>query len=329
GELALGQELIDENESAITEQMISSIKTISRQRHPNGVVKRFNQSKGLGCFDATFETNPDMPENLRVGIFTHARSYPAKIRFANASKDDDNEKDFRGMSIKVSGVDGKPLWGERGIQDFVLNSHPALFAANASDFLDFIEATRRGRSWAYFINPRHFYSLKVVLNGRKKITSPFDISYFSTTPYRFGTDESRAVKYSVKPYSNIKSEISGSDNRDYLSKAMQNHLERGDACFDFQIQLQKVAKRMPIENAAIIWNEVESPFISVAKITIKNQDFLNEQAVKDCENMSFNPWQSLPEHKPIGGINRVRRAVYAAMSDFRYRENQERLAAVN
>ncbi len=325
--LALGQELIDERESTIADQMIASIKTISQQRHPNGIVKRFNQSKGLGCFDTSFEVGQDLPAHLKVGLFAQARTYAAKVRFANATKDEDNEKDFRGMSIKVFGVDGQPLWGEPGTQDFVLNSHPALFAANAGDFFEFIEATRRGKTWAYFANPRHWYSLKIALGGRKKIASPFDISYFSTTPYRYGADESVAVKYSVKPSSILTSELSVSGDHNYLSTAMQQHLDRADACFDLRVQFQKDATRMPVENAAVVWNESESPFITVAKIIIKKQDFLSEQAIKRCENMSFNPWQSLPEHKPLGGINRVRRSVYAAMSEFRQHENQTRTAS--
>jgi hypothetical protein len=40
--------------------------------------------------------------------------------------------------------------------------------------------------------------------------------------------------------------------------------------------------------------------------------------------MSFNPWQSLAEHRPIGGINRVRRAIYAETAQFRGEENRKR-----
>ena len=40
------------------------------------------------------------------------------------------------------------------------------------------------------------------------------------------------------------------------------------------------------------------------------------------ENLSFTPWHSLPEHRPIGGINRVRKAVYLAVSTLRHRLNQ-------
>ena len=41
-----------------------------------------------------------------------------------------------------------------------------------------------------------------------------------------------------------------------------------------------------------------------------------------CENLSFTPWHSLPEHRPIGGIIRVRKAVYLAVSTLRHRLNQ-------
>ena len=39
------------------------------------------------------------------------------------------------------------------------------------------------------------------------------------------------------------------------------------------------------------------------------------------ENLSFTPWHSLPEHRPLGGINRARKIVYAAISTFRHAQN--------
>jgi hypothetical protein len=32
--------------------------------------------------------------------------------------------------------------------------------------------------------------------------------------------------------------------------------------------------------------------------------------LKFCEDASFNPWHSLPDHQPLGGINRARRGAY-------------------
>ena len=184
--LALGEERVSALESQQAADMIAAIKEISLARAGSGLLKRFNQSKTLACFDARFTVNPDLPEGLRQGIFAQQKTYPAQLRFANATQDDDREKDFRGLSIKLQGVDGTPLWGARGEQDFLFNSYPVLFAANPADFLDFIDATRDRSLWRYFINPAHFYSLKIVLNGRQRISNPFAIDYWSTTPYRFG-----------------------------------------------------------------------------------------------------------------------------------------------
>ncbi len=74
---------------------------------------------------------------------------------------------------------------------------------------------------------------------------------------------------------------------------------------------------MPIEDASVIWDEDVSPFQTVASITIKNQDFDNPESLAHCERSSFNPWQSLAEHKPLGRMNEVRRLVYADAAKLR------------
>ncbi|KAF8926952.1 hypothetical protein BGZ52_005017, partial [Haplosporangium bisporale] len=35
------------------------------------------------------------------------------------------------------------------------------------------------------------------------------------------------------------------------------------------------------------------------------------------ERLSFNPWHSLPEHKPLGAMNRFRKVVYERISRVR------------
>lgn len=322
--LQLGEERATSKEAQITERMIEAITTASLQRYAEGEVKRFNQSKSLGCFDARFAVAADLPNELRQGIFATERTFPAKIRFANATEFDDTKKDFRGMSIKLFNVRGASLWGNSGQQDFLLNSYPALFAANPADFLEFIEATSDDKLWRYFIKPSHFYSLKVVVKGRQKIDNPFAIRYWSTTPYRFGDDKTQAVKYSVQSCSKPREHATGASNQNFLTDAMAEHLREQPACFDFMLQFQQDPVAMPIENAAVIWDEARSPFIKVATITIENQLFTTPATVKNCEAMAFSPWQSLAAHRPLGGINRVRKAVYSEIADFRHAENKHR-----
>lgn len=322
--MQLGEEYVGRNEEEIADRLIKAINRAALRRHPEGEVKRFNQAKGLGCFSADFAIERDLPGELQQGLFRSGEVYAAQIRFANASQTDDRKKDFRGMSIKLSGIKGKSLWGGDGTQDFLLNSYPALFAATPADFLSFVEAVADDSTWKYFINPRHFYSALIVLRGRARIASPFDIRYWSTTPYRFGNSDSVAVKYSVRPCSSVSSEAPDPPDGGYLAAAMKNHLQKAEACFDFMVQFQTDPKAMPVENASVEWDERMSPFRKLATITIKNQEFQTAAARRRCEAMTFNPWQSLAEHRPIGGINRVRKAVYAGAARFRGEENAKR-----
>ena len=39
------------------------------------------------------------------------------------------------------------------------------------------------------------------------------------------------------------------------------------------------------------------------------------------DNLSFNSWHCLAEHRPLGGFNRVRQMVYEEMYDFRHKHN--------
>lgn len=325
--LKLGETRPDPDEAQIAARLIEAVKQASLRQYPEGVLRRFNQPKGHACLAARFAVASDLPVELQQGLFRRGAVYPALVRFASASEFDDTEKDFRGMSIKLSGMAGKlgkPLWGEDGTQDFLLNSHPALFAGTPAHFLAYVEAMRDGATWKYFIDPRHFYSLLIGLKGRAKIASPFDIRYWSTTPYRFGEDKSVAVKYSAAPCSRVSSEEPDKPHPDFLAENIKRHLQQGPACFEFMVQFQTDPQAMPIEDASVEWDEAVSPFRKLATLTIEDQAFDSETARQQCERARFNPWQSLAAHEPIGGINRVRRPIYAELARFRAEENARR-----
>jgi hypothetical protein len=59
----------------------------------------------------------------------------------------------------------------------------------------------------------------------------------------------------------------------------------------------------------------------VAKIIIPAQDLSSPERARFCENLSFNPWHCLAEHKPLGVVNRVRKMIYQEMSAYRHQLN--------
>ncbi len=299
-----------------------AIKITETQRieKNNSVLPRFNQAKTVACLNAQFQVHDDIPAHLKQGIFASAKRYPAMLRFANASNQDDAEKDIRGLSIKLSNVKGEVLWGQPGYQDFIFNSYPALFVATPEEFLDFIRARQEDSKLSFFLNPfnPHLKSLWIVLNAREKHNSLLDIRYWSTVPFQLGETTAQVVKYSMLPCSDYTTEKVVNPGEHQFRSAMKAHLKKTNACFHFSVQKQIDAQSMPIEDASVIWDEALSPFQTLATITIEDQNFSAPEALSACEQSSFNPWQSLKAHKPLGRMNEVRRVVYDKAARLRH-----------
>lgn len=294
-------------------EMSQRISAITLAKTENNIIPRFNQPKTIACVNAEFRVHDDIPEELKQGIFSQPITYPAKLRFANATNRDDSKKDIRGLSIQLSNAEGPVLWGKPSFQDFVLNSYPALFVATPEDFLAFIRARQADKKLGFFLNPLapHLKSLWIVFKSRKKHLSPLDVRYWSTVPFRLGDSGNQVVKYSVIPCSDYKTTQVVNAGENQLRAAIKAHLQQGPAYFHFAVQKQTDPESMPIEDASVIWDEAVSPFHTVATIKIENQDFDNPESLANCERSSFNPWQCLAAHEPLGRMNQVRQLVYA------------------
>jgi hypothetical protein len=316
GALALAQETISPDEGAVTADFIAFLKAVSLKRFPTGPMRRFNQGRASGCVEAEFTVLDTLPTEHRVGLFAEARTYSAWIRFANATSQTDRDRDVRGMSIKLRDVPGGNLTPGATTQDFILNSHPVMMSSGPRDFLELLRATEAGgvrTAWYFLTHPQ---SARIALAARQHPTSHLDIPYWSTTPYLFGPG--RAVKYIARPSSPRISTLPSRLTDNYLHDAMADYLARSDASFDFLTQFQADSRTMPIEDAAIEWKERESPYLLVARIRIRRQELDAPGRADLCEQLSFNPWNCLVDHRPLGGFNRARREIYRAMAEFRH-----------
>ena len=303
------------DEARVTAAFIAFLQEASVKRHSTGVMRRFNQGRASGCVEAEFTVLDELPAEHRVGIFAEPRTYPAWIRFANATSASDRERDVRGMSIQVGGVTGRNLTPDATTQDFVLNSHPVMMVPGPREFLDLLQAVEAGglRQALYFL--RHPRAARIAFASRQQPSSHLDIPYWSTTPYLFGPG--RAVKYVAQPASTHTSRRPPALGDTYLREALVHRLSQGEAVFDFQIQFQTDSRRTPIEDASVEWTEEESPSQTVARIRIPAQKVADAARDDQCERVAFNPWHALVDHRPLGGFNRARREIYPAMARFR------------
>lgn len=112
--------------------------------------------------------------------------------------------------------------------------------------------------------------------------------WWSMVPYRFG--DRHAVKYAARSCAPI----------------------AGATCFEFMLQFQSDPASMPIEDASVAWDEALSPFEPVALIVL-GEEVLPASV---CAT-GFSPWQALAVHAPLGGINRLRRALDGKLAQSR------------
>ena len=257
-------------------------------------------------------------------------TYKAWIRFSNSADTvtPDAADDFRGMAIKMFGVEGErlPMPGDEAhTQDLLFIGNDAFFAGSPQDFLDFFTACNKGGgscnpgqnpyvAWHLITHPRGAYNL---LTGRRAYPTIGDIKWFSVAPFRLGDG---IVKYSAFPcwpqaqYGRPGNTPYYLQQRlaDLLDPANNNHL-----CLNLQVQQRHDPKTQSLENTLVAWSEHTSPWRKVATIDIYPQIFGSTAQQEFCERLTFNPWHGLQVQRPEGGINRARRDVMPAMQNVR------------
>jgi hypothetical protein len=330
----LNEEYMPADEAASTAAVVEASVNHVKSEYEAGQrpALRDAHPKAHGCVRAFFEIdNQALPASMRTGIFAHdGTDHPTWIRFSNGSftPSPDSDGDIRGMAIKLMEVPGEKILAESRdakTQDFLLINTPVLMVRNAFDYVEFSQKAFDGNPVSFFfsLNPLewHFRELTITLKTlAKKIASPLESRYWSTTPYKLG--ESHSVKYSARPCDGESNDRPRDAGDDYLREVMADTLAEEDACFEFLIQPQTDVEHMPIEDPTLEWDERDSPFIVAGRIHIPRQNFDSPAQRDFCEHLSFNPWHSLPAHAPVGGINRVRRAVYDAVSSMRHDLNE-------
>jgi hypothetical protein len=257
----------------------------------------------------------------------------------------------RGMAVKLLGVTGEPLVPVFGplSQDFLMVNQPVFPFSNVEDYLalsevmlanadkadKFFERVRLKDGRPDLADPatrRALGTLQIVERVQSATmppayqappASPADNRYFSGAPFLFGAD--RVMRFCASPVGPVSGERPAVSERNYLRTALLKRLTAPDAeniVFEFQVQVRTTADLAgridtEIEDACREWDENEYPFETVAILTIPPQDFDTEQQCTVCERLVFTPWHGIAEHRPLGGINRLRRAVYEASAQLR------------
>jgi Dyp-type peroxidase family len=309
------------DEQLSIDSLIDSLKRSLRRNYTGSQTLRDAHPKMHGCVKARFIVEDDLDDDLRVGLFAKPHPYQAWLRFSNASNQTqaDVKSDLRGAALKLMGVTGaKLLDGEEhcSTHDFVLVSHDAFFAKDVEEFAAFARALAEGEAASFLLKHPRMALRYWASIGRH--SSPLQINYFGIVPYLFGD---RVVKYQLRPSVPEQTVIPKDPPYDYLREALKDRLSRGSVSFDFMVQVRADVPAYEIEDARRAWPERTYPMRKVARVEVMQQDFDTPTRQVFGENLSFNPWRCLAEHRPLGGISRARRQVYRALSAFRHDRN--------
>nr|WP_312973236.1 catalase family protein [Pseudomonas sp.] len=330
------EEQIPANEAAYTEGIIEDAIRVVEQHRDNTRVLRDAHAKAHGCVKAEVTVRTDLEESLRQGVLSEpGKTWQAWMRLSNgnAYPQFDRARDARGMAIKLLDVPGAKLMSSprhAGDQDFVMFNHPAFFVRDVAEYRSNFAAQADGKKALAFFpswDPRT-WEIRHLVIALKTLSpapsSPVETTYNSIAPFKLGPHN---IKYRVIPTpENCPTYAIPKPNTDlpnFLRSALyqQLSLDRMPACFALQVQRQNPDYYMPIEDPSVEWDEKIAPFETVADIRLPAQDFDSTEQNLFCDNLSFNPWHALPEHRPIGGINRLRKVVYEAVSVYRHDRN--------
>jgi hypothetical protein len=324
---------VSPDEGAYTSRIVASAVAMIDAAHARAEGRPYSRdvhSKAHGCVKARFEVG-DLEPRLRHGLFTQPGTHDAWVRFSSGDThvQSDLVRDARGFALKVMGVPGEkllPAEKDETTQDFVLINSPQFFIRTLSDYEGFMAYMAQGSRYGWFFDgfawqPWRWRLRELYLAGRTLKAPPSSLlqtQFHSLSAYRLGP--SQFVKYSARPCE-ARRPPRRERGENMLREALEADLAQGEGCFDLLAQLQVAGKNMPVEDATVLWSEKDSPFLKVARVTIPRQQFATPEQDAFCENLSFTPWHALPDHEPVGVMNRVRRALYQEISRYRHAKN--------
>ncbi|MGF6770101.1 hypothetical protein P3T18_002580 [Paraburkholderia sp. GAS199] len=337
-------EQIPEDEAETTRELVETLHSIIETTYKDyGHAVRGVHAKSHGLLQGELQVLDNLPPALAQGAFARAGTFPVVLRLSTNPGDilDDSVSTPRGLALKMIGVEGERLPGSEGqvTQDFVMVNAPAFTVATPKKFLGTLKLLAKTTDKA----PGLKKALSAVLRGAEAAvealggesgalkslgghpeTHILGETFYTCVPFLYGP---YYAKLSVAPVSpeltaltHAPLDMNGKPNG--LRDAVNEFFATQGAQWEVRVQLATNLERMPIEDASVKWPEDESPYVTVARITVSPQPaWTDARAEVVDDQLAFSPWHGLSAHRPLGGIMRSRKPAYEMSSGFRGQHN--------
>ncbi|MET8142160.1 peroxidase family protein [Sphaerisporangium sp. NPDC005288] len=291
------------------------------------IARAFQAKTILGVENARLTFRDDLPSDLRAGFAQPGAEYPVVVRLSNAggAHQPDAAPDLRSAALRVQTAPGEA-------HDLLMTNFPTSHAANARELVKFAQAMAGANStprkaFAWFVTlpmaigwssaARMRRNLRAAT--RRTVRSLALETFWSRSAILWG--ESGPVRYQLRPAMPAPPAPAPSrTDPDYLRHELSRRLTTTDVVFELCVQRYVDARRTPIEDGAADWREEDAPVIPVATLRIARQDTATAEAraaERRVDDLAFNPWNTTEEFRPLGNLNRARKAAYEASSAHR------------
>jgi len=326
----------DDLEQEVPDEARVVEETIERMRHTMEKafeVHRHARSgthvKSHGIATGSLRVHDDLAPELAQGFFATPAEHEVVVRYASepGQIDPDTAQRARGLSLKVLDVPGEKLRDGWTSHDFLFNTWPVLPEGDAATYL--VAITERERHAGHHLRTTGATLARTrdpaaVLFERTPNLHPVAHTYYSQSAFRHGDF---VAKYRVRPTGADVSavsdrEVGRTDPPGVLRDWVREFFATGTATYELEVQLCTDLDAMPVEDTSVEWPEDQSPFRPAATLTLPPQETFSAARRTFVEDrMAWRIWNGLAAHRPLGSINRVRRAGYEVLGQWRHDEN--------
>ncbi|MEU4893991.1 hypothetical protein AB0B12_16135 [Streptomyces sp. NPDC044780] len=281
----------------------------------------------LGVENAWLRFRDDLPPELCVGYARPGAEYPAVVRLSTASGTERHDASpyLRRMAVRVQA-------GPEEIHDLLTTSFPVAHAADAREFIAFAKVTAGAGStvekafglfvrlplavgWATADRMRR----NVRIATRHTVGSLARETFWSRGAILWGP--AGPVRYQLRPApGGMPAPPPDRGDPDYLHRELAMRLSTGDIAFELCVQRYLDDRRTPVEDGSVEWRESDAPVVPVAMLTVPRQDLdsaRSRSVARRVERLAFNTWHTTEEFRPLGNLNRARKAAYEAAAAHR------------
>jgi hypothetical protein len=151
---------------------------------------------------------------------------------------------------------------------------------------------------------------------------PFEERFYTQAAVRYGA---YVAKLAAMPSAETLAAVTEAEplgsSRDAFRDAACAFAADRPVVYDIKVQLCTDVEAMPIEDASVAWSEADSPYRTVARLTLPPQHAWTPERADYDDRLAYNPAHALRAHQPLGSIMRARMRAYRATQRFRLDAN--------